>query len=56
MQATLASLGIGKMPTYRSQADTLEGEVDNYLADQVQDANVIEFWQVCRVGHFIEGC
>ena len=48
MQAALAHLGVGPMPAYRSQADTLEDEVDDYLAAPLKYAPIIEFWQVCR--------
>jgi hypothetical protein len=50
MRAALANLGVGPMPAYRPQADTLEGEVDDYLAAPTIYANIIEFWQVCRNG------
>ena len=52
MQAALARLGVGPMPAYRSQADTLEGEVDDYLAAPTKSANIIQFWEVCRNGPF----
>ena len=46
MQAVLANLGIG--PAY-TQADTLEDEVDEYLAEpQEEYVDIIEFWQVSR--------
>jgi hypothetical protein len=50
MQAVLASLGIGTMPAYRPEADTLEGEVDEYLEAPIIFANIIEFWQVSKNG------
>ena len=31
MQAALAFLGVGPMHAYNAQADTLEGELDDYL-------------------------
>ena len=49
MQAVLAHLGIGPMSAY-TQADTLEDEVDNYLASQDESVDIIEFWQVSRDG------
>lgn len=53
MQATLASLGIGPMPTTRPQGDTLEDELDDYLAAPAKYANLLEFWEVCRMNHFV---
>ena len=33
--------------TYHSQADPLEGELDDYLAAPTKYTNVVEFWEVC---------
>ena len=33
-----------------TQADTLEDEVDNYLASQDESVDIIKFWQVSRDG------
>ena len=52
MRAALANLGVGPMPANLSQADTLESEVDNYLANPTGFANIIEFWEVHRNGRF----
>ena len=52
MQAALANLGVGPMPANSSQADTLESEVNDYLADSTGFANIIGFWEVRRNGRF----
>lgn len=46
-QNALAFLGVGPMHGYHSQADTLEGELDDYLAAPTKYTNVVEFWEVC---------
>lgn len=49
MQAAfLANLGVGPMPAYSAQADTLDREVDDYLAAPTKFATIIDFWEVCR--------
>ena len=48
----MENLGVGPMPANFSQADTLDSEVDNYLADSTGYANIIEFWEVRRNGRF----
>ena len=48
MQAALANLGVGPMPSYGTQANTLEGEVEDYLAAPTKLVDIVEFWQVCR--------
>jgi hypothetical protein len=55
MQATLAHLGVGPMPTDTPQTNTLDVEVAEYLAAKVGYANIIEFWQVCGNGQFCLG-
>ena len=52
MRAALANLGVGPMPANLSQDDTLESEVNNYLADPAGYANIVEFWEVRRNGRF----
>jgi hypothetical protein len=47
MQAALANLGVGPMSASTS-ADTLEDEVDDYLAAPTTYAGIIEFWQVSK--------
>jgi hypothetical protein len=42
----LAFLGVGPMHAYNPQADTLEGELEDYLAAPIAYANAVEFWQV----------
>ena len=51
-RAALANLGVGPMPANLSQDDTLESEVNNYLADPAGYANIVEFWEVRRNGRF----
>lgn len=47
IETALAFLGVGPMHTHNPQADTLEGELDDYLAVPCIYVNVVEFWQVC---------
>ena len=55
MQAALAFLG-GPMRAYNSQADTLEGELDDYLAAPLKYSTVVEFWQVYNKLITVEKC
>jgi hypothetical protein len=48
METALAFLGLGPVHGYNPQADTLEGEVEEYLAAPLKYANVVQFWQVSR--------
>ncbi len=48
----LANLGVGPMPAYESQGETLDDEVNSYLTAPPKVANITEFWQVCRNGLF----
>jgi hypothetical protein len=56
MQAALAFLGVGPMHAYNSQADTLEGELDDYLAAPCKYSPPVEFWQVCNKFFTVEKC
>ena len=56
MQAALAFLGVGPMHAYNSQADTLEGELDDYLAAPLKYCIIVEFWQVCNKPFTVEQC
>ena len=47
MENALAFLGVGPMQAYHPQADTLEGEVDDYLSAPTKYVNAVVFWQVC---------
>ena len=49
IQTALAFLGVGPMHAYNSQADTLEGELDDYLAAPLTYVGIVEFWQVCII-------
>jgi hypothetical protein len=48
METALAFLGLGPVHGYNPQADTLEGEVEEYLAAPLKYANAVQFWQVSR--------
>ena len=42
-------LGIAPMHTSNPQANTLEAELDDYLASPLLRVGVVEFWQVCMI-------
>ena len=50
----LTHFGISSAHAYSPQADTLEGELEGYLATPLVISNVIEFWQVFRICSFVE--
>jgi hypothetical protein len=55
LKSTFMRLGLGKKPADRSQAISLEAEVNSYLAVPTSfHEDVVMFWQVCSNVSWIE--